>query len=144
MLLRPGTLKCCALQLQRQRRAKEREKLAEAAAKHGLLVMLVCHRITTEAGWGAKWSTKEWPLARVKSSWDRMARVLCPQWNVFAMDVKNEPHDATWGTVNTATDWDLAVPRIADAVRKDRAYAVDAAIVRVMKARRTLPQKRLV
>jgi len=29
-------------------------------------------------------------------------------------------------------------------VRKDRAYAVDAAIVRVMKARRTLPQKRLV
>ena len=29
-------------------------------------------------------------------------------------------------------------------MRKDRAYAVDAAIVRVMKARRTLPQKRLV
>ena len=42
---------------------------------------------------------------------------------------------------------DAAAPlraRVADAVRKDRAYAVDAAIVRVMKARRTLPQKRLV
>ena len=42
---------------------------------------------------------------------------------------------------------DAAAPlraRVADAVRKDRAYAVDAAVVRVMKARRTLPQKRLV
>ena len=42
---------------------------------------------------------------------------------------------------------DAAAPlraRVADAVRKDRAYAVDAAIVRVMKARRTLSQKRLV
>ena len=42
---------------------------------------------------------------------------------------------------------DAAAPlraKVADAVRKDRAYAVDAAIVRVMKARRTLPQKRLV
>ena len=42
---------------------------------------------------------------------------------------------------------DAAAPlraKVAEAVRKDRAYAVDAAIVRVMKARRTLPQKRLV
>ena len=42
---------------------------------------------------------------------------------------------------------DAAAPlraKVADAVRKDRAYAVDAAVVRVMKARRTLPQKRLV
>ena len=42
---------------------------------------------------------------------------------------------------------DAAAPlraKVADAVRKDRAYAVDAAIVRAMKARRTLPQKRLV
>ena len=30
--------------------------------------------------------------------------------------------------------------RRAAALRKDRAYAVDAAVVRVMKARRTLPQ----
>jgi uncharacterized ferredoxin-like protein len=29
-------------------------------------------------------------------------------------------------------------------VRKDRAYAVDAAVVRIMKARRTLPAERLV
>ena len=42
---------------------------------------------------------------------------------------------------------DAAAPlraKVAEAVRKDRAYAVDAAIVRVMKARRTLPQKQLV
>ena len=34
--------------------------------------------------------------------------------------------------------------RVADSVRKDRAYAVDAAVVRIMKARRTLPAERLV
>ena len=33
--------------------------------------------------------------------------------------------------------------KVRVAVRKDRAYAIDATVVRVMKARRTLPQKRL-
>ena len=89
-------------------------RLAEAAAKHGLLVMLVCHRITTDAGWGAKWYTKEWPLARVKSSWDRVAQVLCGQWNVFAMDLQNEPAEATWGSGNPDDDWALGAAELGN------------------------------
>ena len=38
-------------------------------------------------------------------------------WNVFAVDLKNEPHDAaTWGDGNPKTDWRLAAQRLGDAV----------------------------
>jgi len=38
-------------------------------------------------------------------------------WNVFALDLKNEPHDtATWGDGNPRTDWKLAAERLGNAM----------------------------
>eukprot|EP01132_Coremiostelium_polycephalum_P009107 gene9107-11159_t len=38
---------------------------------------------------------------------------LC--WNLWALDIKNEPHDpATWGTGNITTDWNKAFERISN------------------------------
>ena len=70
------------------------------------------------------------------------ARLIVCSDNVYEATRRRPVH----GTVAPPRH-DAAAPlraRVADAVRKDRAYAVDAAVVRVMKARRTLPQKRLV
>lgn len=38
-------------------------------------------------------------------------------WNVFAVDLKNEPHDsATWGDNNMRTDWRLAAERLGNMI----------------------------
>ena len=70
------------------------------------------------------------------------ARLIACEDDVYAATRQRPVH-----TTIAPPRHDAAAPlraRVADAVRKDRAYAVDAAVVRVMKARRTLPQKRLV
>ena len=45
-------------------------------------------------------------------------------WNVFAVDVKNEPFQASWGSGNLATDWNKAVERIGNAVINDTNWLV--------------------
>ena len=62
--------------------------IAEAAARHGVLVMLVAHRLSTtnydqvvKQG-GYKWYTNEWTVSRVKQSWEKVAATLCSQWNI--------------------------------------------------------------
>ena len=67
-------------------------RLAEVAAEHGLLVMMACHRLKPDA-WPGKglWYDDEITEAKVKDSWSRIAAELCGQWNVFAVDLQNEP-----------------------------------------------------
>ena len=80
-------------------------------------------------------------LAAVSTSLIEARLVVCKD-DVYEATRRRPVH----GTVAPPRH-DAAAPlraKVADAVRKDRAYAVDAAVVRVMKARRTLPQKRLV
>ena len=54
--------------------------LAREAAKHGILVMIACHRISPEAWPGAGlWYDLDlgYPEARVMESWDVLAAALC-------------------------------------------------------------------
>lgn len=46
---------------------------------------------------------------------DKIATALCDEWNVFAVDLQNEPHAASWG-FGSKTDWDLGASRIGQHV----------------------------
>eukprot|EP01133_Synstelium_polycarpum_P005951 gene5951-6894_t len=50
-------------------------------------------------------------------SWITLVTRLKNYWNVWALDIKNEPHGiATWSTGNRSTDWDAAFARISKAI----------------------------
>ena len=66
-------------------------KLAQVAAERGILIMMACHRLNPAAWPGdGKWYDSVVTEERVKQSWSKIARKLCSQWNVFAVDLQNE------------------------------------------------------
>ena len=90
--------------------------LAREAAKRGILVMIGCHRITHDAWPGdGLWYGSGISESRVLESWSTLARALCGEWNVFAADLQNEPHSASWGK-GLPTDWNKAAEQIGDHV----------------------------
>lgn len=93
-------------------------KLAEVAAEHGILVMLTCHRLRPLAWPGdGKWFDTVITEERVKESWDKLADRLCAQWNVFAVDLQNEPHGSSWGLgMGEKSDWGHAAERLGNHV----------------------------
>lgn len=92
--------------------------LSREAAKRGILVMMGCHRITHDAWPGdGLWYGQGYSPARVLESWTALARALCDEWNVFAVDLQNEPHSASWGK-SLPTDWNKAAEQIGNHVSK--------------------------
>ena len=93
-------------------------RLAEAAADAGILVMIACHRLNPEAWPGdGKWYDKDVTESRVMDSWSIMAGKLCKQWNVFAVDLQNEPHSSSWGKDGgDSEDWGQAAGRLGNHV----------------------------
>ena len=92
-------------------------KLAQVAAEHGILVMIAAHRLRADAWPGdGLWFDAATPEVRVKTSWEKVAAKLCPQWNVFAADLQNEPHAASWGKGDPGTDWGQAAERLGNQV----------------------------
>ena len=93
-------------------------KLAEVAAEHGILVMLTCHRLRPSAWPGnGKWFDRVITEERVKESWNKLASRLCAQWNVFAVDLQNEPHASSWGLgMGEKSDWGHAAERLGNHV----------------------------
>ena len=91
-------------------------RLAQHAAKYGILVMLTCHR-TTPGAWPGDglWHDKDISEEDVLDSWSIVADELCAQWNVFAADLQNEPSKASWGK-GLSTDWNRAAERIGNHV----------------------------
>jgi len=50
--------------------------------------------------------------AYVLSAWDTLLQRFASKWNLFALDLKNEPHDeASWGMNRPWSDWNKAVER---------------------------------
>lgn len=92
--------------------------IAREAAKRGLLILLACHRITHSAWPGSGlWYDPAlgFSEARVLQSWDSLASQLCEQWNIFGVDLVNEPHASSWGK-GLSTDWNKAAERIGNHV----------------------------
>ena len=82
-------------------------KLAEVGAEYGILVMMACHRLNPGA-WPGKglWFDDVTTESRVLESWGKIAKKLCSQWNVFAVDLQNEPHSSSWAkNMGEKSDW---------------------------------------
>jgi aryl-phospho-beta-D-glucosidase BglC (GH1 family) len=92
--------------------------IAREAASRGILIMLACHRIKADA-WPGKglWYDDSigFPESRVKESWSAIAKLLCSQWNVFAADLQNEPHSASWGK-DMDVDWNIGAQTLGNHV----------------------------
>lgn len=92
--------------------------LSRAAAKRGILIMVACHRVKHDAWPGAGlWydDALGFSEAKVMESWALMASALCAQWNVFAADLQNEPHAASWGK-GLAIDWNKGAETLGNHV----------------------------
>lgn len=92
------------------------EILVDKAAKKGLLIMLDYHRIRSEDDIPELWYDDEYPESEVINIWGKVLDRLGKKWNVFAIDLKNEPHGAaSWG-LQKDTDWNQAAERIIRAL----------------------------
>ena len=92
--------------------------LAREAARHGIMVLVACHRVTPEAWPGeGLWYDKKrgYTESTVRQSWSRVAAALCGQWNVFGADLQNEPHASSWGK-GLNVDWNHGAERIGNHV----------------------------
>ena len=66
---------------------------------------------------GGLWYEPGFPESRVIEVWNKISEGLCDQWNVFAMDLQNEPWAASWGDGSANLDWSRAASRIGRAVQ---------------------------
>lgn len=87
-------------------------KTVDLAAEYGILIMWDLHcldpNIIPELWYNSDISEKD-----VIQAWDNMLDLFESKWNVFALDIKNEPHGhATWGSGDRDTDWNSAAERI--------------------------------
>merc|ERR1740139_1569036 len=91
-------------------------QIARQAARQGLIVLMACHRLNSQA-WpgGGLWYDGDIDERAVRRSWSMLGAALCGQWNVFAVDLQNEPHQASWGA-GRPTDWDQAATRLGNHV----------------------------
>ena len=93
-------------------------KIAEIAAESGILVMMAAHRLSPKAWPGdGLWYDQTITEEKVMQSWDKISKELCKQWNVFAVDLQNEPHAASWGKSKArGLDWPSAASRLGNNV----------------------------
>ena len=102
--------------------------LVHSAARHGILVMLTCHRIRRSyntwgndihaewpGDWNGLWYDDAFPEERVRQLWGEVAARFCAAFNVFGVDLMNEPYSAHWGD-GSAADWRAGSTSIGNAV----------------------------
>lgn len=92
------------------------EYIIQKAGEQDILVMLDAHRLRPEDGIDDLWYDELTSEQDAENAWKILASKFCNQWNVFAADIKNEPHGvAEWGT-NTNKDWRLAAERLGNSI----------------------------
>jgi aryl-phospho-beta-D-glucosidase BglC (GH1 family) len=95
------------------------QAVVDAAARHNILVVLACERLSAEDWPGSGlWYEEHGALNEeaTRDSWSRLAQAMCDRWNVVAADLMNEPHKATWAQDNPVTDWDQGATRVGNYV----------------------------
>lgn len=87
--------------------------------KRGILVMFDMHRFVGTGNITELWYDEKNTEAVVIDAWKNIVTRYANDVNVFAYDLKNEPHgQATWGEGSSATDWASAAERIGNAILK--------------------------
>jgi endoglucanase len=92
--------------------------VVEHAAARGILILLDLHRLDSNV-WPdpqGLWYSDSVSMPALQRAWDLLAKRFCGHWNVMGADLFNEPHGGTWGTGDTATDWNLAAEQLATGV----------------------------
>ena len=94
------------------------KKIAEVAAEHGILILMAAHRLgPTDWPGNGLWYNAIITEEKVKESWTKISEAMChDSWNVFAVDLQNEPHSSSWAKGDEATDWGHAAERLGDHV----------------------------
>lgn len=87
------------------------ERVVDAAADRGILVLLDLHRLEAKR-WPTDglWYTPDISLQTLKQGWERMQDRFCMRWNVLGADILNEPHGARW------KDWVVAATEVGDSI----------------------------
>eukprot|EP01084_Bolivina_argentea_P105505 188936_1 len=80
--------------------------IIQQAGNRGLLIMLDMHRLNCMSQ-NPLWYDNQHPTSLVNSTWLKLINRYTKQWNVFAVDIFNEPSGATWGDNNPKTDWSI-------------------------------------
>ncbi|KAL1508380.1 hypothetical protein AB1Y20_004490 [Prymnesium parvum] len=85
--------------------------------KKGILVMLDLHSMGP-GEWPDKGIIGPPERLLLEQAWSVLAEYLCPVafWNVFAADLKNEPHGMHWGKGGAETRWDQVATTIGEVV----------------------------
>ena len=85
----------------------------------GILVMFNLHRMgevdDNEKDIGPLWYSDLWPETKVIDAWKAIALRYKNSPNVFAMDIKNEPHESVWGGPREK-DFSSFCERVGDAI----------------------------
>ena len=93
--------------------------LVSESKKQNILIMLDMHRLTANGPITPLWYDNTYSEQKVIDGWKILVSRYKNYNNVFAADLKNEPHDsASWGTGNLATDWNSAAERIGNEILK--------------------------
>ncbi len=96
------------------------DDLVARLGRAGILVMLNLHRMSGEGDnaddIGPYWYSGEYPESKIIEAWVAVAKRYAAAANVFAMDIKNEPHGATWGTGDAGTDFAAFCERVGNAI----------------------------
>ena len=96
------------------------DKLVVECGKRGIVVMLDQHRLDPDRGISDLWFDEGFEEPVVLLSWEVMVGRFKKYWNVFALDLKNEPHGCcTWGSGEAFTDWKAASERIIKFIAKN-------------------------
>jgi endoglucanase len=81
--------------------------------RRGMYILLDHHRPDCQAI-SELWYTSAYSEAQWLTDLEYLAQHFSGLTNLVGIDIKNEPHgNASWGTGNTATDWNLAAERAA-------------------------------
>jgi aryl-phospho-beta-D-glucosidase BglC (GH1 family) len=92
------------------------DKFVKAAADRGLLILLDMHHLYGTGDITEVWADKKNPESLLIKAWKNMI-TRYNYWNVFAIDIKNEPHGrVTWGDNNPDTDWAAWCERCGNAI----------------------------
>jgi len=85
----------------------------DKCAQRGILVMLDNQRSAFGSDIPPLWyDNNTYTEAYVLSAWDTLLQRFGSKWNLFALDLKNEPHTiASWGMDWQWSDWNKAVER---------------------------------
>lgn len=96
------------------------DDLIDRLGRAGILVMLNLHRMSGEGDnaedIGPHWYSDAYPEDKVIEAWVTVAKRYADRPNVFAMDIKNEPHASTWGTGDPGTDFAAFCERVGTAI----------------------------